>query len=216
MSSTPQRDERLLAVGQQCAEPLCHLVDFLPFRCQHCTQPFCAEHFKVEAHRCPQYDESKHDRIAPSCPMCNEPVAIPPGQDPNVRMERHMDTECSVMTGKRQKKSAPVCARGKCGKVLFAPISCSNCKQQFCPAHRFPADHACAPATPTASASKPAAQHIADASAKASAAGASAAQAVKRKWAAMPTPAAAGSAKLNASSAPSASSASNPFSKTDR
>ncbi|KAF7965553.1 hypothetical protein HWV62_261 [Athelia sp. TMB] len=216
MASTPQRDERLLAVGQQCSEPHCHLVDFLPFKCQHCTQPYCAEHFKVEAHKCSQYDESKHDRVAPSCPMCNEPVAIPPGQDPNIRMERHMDTECSVLTGKRQKKSAPVCARGKCGK---------NCKQQFCPAHRFPADHACAPATTRAPANKPTAQNVAEISAKASAAGNSAAEAVKRKWAALPTktstaarPARAPAPAKLANAAPTTktpATTNNPFSKTD-
>lgn len=57
-------------------------------------------------------------------PLCNSPVAVPLGQDPNIRMEQHINSECSVMTGKRQTKSAPVCARGKCGKVLFAFISC--------------------------------------------------------------------------------------------
>ena len=31
------------------------------------------------------------------------------------------------MTGKRQTKSGPVCARAKCGKVLFAPINCKVC-----------------------------------------------------------------------------------------
>jgi len=223
MASTLQRDERLLAVGQTCSDPLCHLVDFLPFKCQHCSLPFCAEHFKVDAHKCSQYDESKHDRVAPSCPMCNEPVAIPPGQDPNIRMERHMDTECSVLTGRRQKKSAPTCARAKCGKVLFAPISCSKCNQQYCPAHRFPADHLCASTsttTPTAALSKPAAQHVADISAKASAAGSSAAEAVKRKWAAMPTStsSAARPAKLATAgyAKPPTPSSSKPFSSTDR
>lgn len=62
-------------------------------------------------------------------PLCNKPVAIPLNQDPNVRMEQHITMECSVMTGKRQTKSTPVCARGKCGKVLFAPISCKVCSQ---------------------------------------------------------------------------------------
>ena len=61
----------------------------------------------------------------PSGPLCNEIVAIPPGQDPNIRMEQHISTQCSVMTGKSGKaKSGPTCARGKCGKVLFAPIRC--------------------------------------------------------------------------------------------
>ena len=62
-----------------------------------------------------------------SGPLCNTPVAIPPGQDPNVRMERHINTECSVMTGKTKASSGPHCAKAKCGKVLFAPIRCDVC-----------------------------------------------------------------------------------------
>ena len=142
MASNTERDTQLLSVGQQCSESSCLLVDFLPFKCQHCSQSFCGEHFLAAAHHCPQYDESKHNRVAPSCasfprisphlltyiigPLCNTPVAIPPGEDPNIRMERHINTECSVMTGKSGRtRSQPVCARGKCGKVLYAPIACN-------------------------------------------------------------------------------------------
>ena len=56
-------------------------------------------------------------------PLCNEPVPIPPGEDPNIRMERHLNHDCSVMTGKSKSKAAR-CARGKCGKVLVTPIKC--------------------------------------------------------------------------------------------
>ncbi|KII86782.1 hypothetical protein PLICRDRAFT_113464 [Plicaturopsis crispa FD-325 SS-3] len=142
-----EREAHLLNIGHQCSEESCHLVDFLPFKCQHCTQSFCGEHFKPAAHKCAAYDESKFNRIAPSCPLCNEPIAIPPGQDPNHRMEHHFVTDCTIMTGRpanRKNKATPTCARAKCGKVLFAPISCEGCKEQFCPQHRFPADHACA------------------------------------------------------------------------
>jgi len=143
-----QSEAPLLTIGRQCSEPLCHLVDFLPFKCQHCSKSFCAEHFKVDDHKCPEYDEYKFNRVAPSCPLCNEPVAIPPGQDPNFRMDRHIASECSVTTGKANKSKSPVCGRGKCGKVLFAPIQCDGCKQQFCPQHRFPKDHACSAPAP--------------------------------------------------------------------
>jgi len=187
MAGKPEPDEQLLSIGQQCADPHCLLVDFLPFKCQHCVQSFCGEHFKVEAHNCSKYDESKHNRVAPSCPLCNQPVAIPLNQDPNIRMEHHINTECSVMTGRRQTKSAPVCARGKCGKVLFAPISCKNCNRQFCPQHRFPGDHNCG-STASISTSKPASQQIADFSSKASAASSATLEAVRRKWAATPIP----------------------------
>ncbi|KAF8843287.1 hypothetical protein BDN67DRAFT_897609 [Paxillus ammoniavirescens] len=159
MSSTAnansERDAQLLSIGRQCSESSCLLVDFLPFKCQHCSQSFCGEHFLVAAHRCPKYDESKHNRVAPSCPLCNSPVAIPQGEDPNIRMERHISTECSVITGKSgRSRSQPVCARGKCGKVLYAPISCNDCRKQYCPQHRFPKDHGCSSLSSNATSSQ--------------------------------------------------------------
>ncbi|KAL6304360.1 hypothetical protein BKA93DRAFT_733331 [Sparassis latifolia] len=148
-NSSADRDDRLLSIGKQCSAPSCFLVDFLPFKCQHCNHSFCGEHFLPEAHKCDKFDASKHNRVAPSCPLCNTPVAVPPGEDPNIRMELHISTQCSVMTGKSGKTSSmPVCARGNCKKVLFSPIRCDKCQQQFCPQHRFPMDHACASAVP--------------------------------------------------------------------
>ncbi|TFY73062.1 hypothetical protein EWM64_g10951, partial [Hericium alpestre] len=143
-SNTPSRDDQLLAIGQQCSHPSCLLIDFLPLKCQHCAQPYCAEHFMPLAHSCEKFDETKYNRVAPTCPVCNVPVAIPPGEDPNIRMERHLAEDCSVTTGKPSKgKSAPTCDHAKCNKVLFAPIKCDKCAKRYCPAHRFPNTHAC-------------------------------------------------------------------------
>jgi hypothetical protein len=69
-ANTPERDAQLLSVGHQCSLPSCHLVDFLPFKCQHCDQRFCVEHYSVDGHKCPKYDERKFDRVAPSCAYC--------------------------------------------------------------------------------------------------------------------------------------------------
>jgi hypothetical protein len=131
MSNTPtpdttERDAQLLSIGHQCSSPLCRLVDFLPFKCAHCAQPFCADHYLPTSHACAKYDPAQHDRVAPDCPMCGTPVAIPPGEDPNARMERHFARECAVMTGRAAKKS-PTCAHKKCEKILYAPISCDVC-----------------------------------------------------------------------------------------
>ncbi|KAF9523608.1 hypothetical protein CPB83DRAFT_951338 [Crepidotus variabilis] len=152
MSTTSQRDAELLAVGKQCSHSSCNLVDFLPFKCHHCQDSFCQEHFKVDDHKCPKYDESQHNRVAPNCPLCNIPIAFRQGQDPNVRMDQHLETECSVTTGRVKSKSTPVCARPTCKKVLFSPIRCDKCRQQFCPAHRFPGDHTCASQTASSTA----------------------------------------------------------------
>lgn len=145
--STPaqERDEQLLSIGHQCSSKTCGLVDFLPFKCQHCSLPFCAEHYLPNAHSCEKYDETKFNRVAPSCacnsfsclgdgilnrgetmtgPLCNDVISIPPGEDPNIRMERHFTTDCTIMTGKPKAKSKPTCANTKCRKVLISPISC--------------------------------------------------------------------------------------------
>ncbi|THV00824.1 hypothetical protein K435DRAFT_656479 [Dendrothele bispora CBS 962.96] len=213
----PERDAQLLAIGKQCSHPSCQLVDFLPFKCQHCADSFCQEHFMVSAHSCPKYDESKHNRVAPNCPLCNEPVAIRVGQDPNNRMEEHFRKECSVMLGRTVKKSTPTCARAKCGKVLFSPIRCDKCQKQFCPAHRFPGDHSCSSASATSSQPRlgaiPASSRLLSLNAKtleskASAASAATVGAIKKTMASASTPASSSSSTSN--------SPSNPFSKTDR
>lgn len=143
MAATSKPTAELLAIGHQCSAQYCNLVDFLPYKCQHCEQKFCSEHRVPASHNCAKYDELKHNRVAPPCPLCNTPVTIPVGQDPNIRMERHITNECSVMTGRPNKSTQPHCANPKCKKLLFAPIRCDKCNEQFCPQHRFPSDHIC-------------------------------------------------------------------------
>ncbi|KAG6812559.1 hypothetical protein H0H92_002211 [Tricholoma furcatifolium] len=206
--TTADNGTQLLSIGKQCAHPSCLLIDFLPFKCQHCEESFCQEHFKVAAHGCSKYDESKYNRVAPDCPFCNTPVAVRPGQDPNDRMEDHITKECSVMTGKS-------------GRARTMP----KCRNQFCPSHRFPADHNCTPAS-TTSTSRPGVSHLFNANAKtlnskATAAGAATIGAVKKAAAS----AKATTLQVGQSGSSSASSEtktkapsnhSNPFSKTDR
>jgi predicted nucleic acid binding AN1-type Zn finger protein len=224
---SPEHDQEILAVGRQCSHTTCLLVDFLPFKCQHCANSFCAEHFKPESHNCSKYDEHKYNRVAPDCPLCNEPVPIPPGEDPNIRMERHLASDCSVMTGRSHKASAsPKCSRPKCGKVLFAQIQCDKCRQKFCPEHRFPNSHNCSSLSSLAAPAS-----IANTSSKASsqisAISASGLAAMRRAAASAKSAAPSSSTKTStdkikatssASSAASGSkrSTSNPFSKTDR
>ncbi|KAJ7761515.1 hypothetical protein DFH07DRAFT_740035 [Mycena maculata] len=219
--AAPNREEQLLSVGKQCSHQSCMLVDFLPFKCQHCESSFCQEHFMVSAHECPKYDETKYNRVAPNCPLCNAVVSVKPGQDANVAMESHFMKACSAMTGKAKAKSSPVCAKVRCGKTLFAPIRCTKCNEQFCPAHRFPADHACSPAaaTQTRSSSPTAASRLLVLNSKASAAGAATVGAIKT----MASSAQAGSSRPAAPKAAQApkSGAQTPnmpnlFSKTDR
>ncbi|TFK61388.1 hypothetical protein BDN72DRAFT_778250 [Pluteus cervinus] len=226
--STDLHDAQLLAIGKQCSHSSCLLVDFLPFKCQHCEESFCQEHFMVSAHRCPMYDETKYNRVAPDCPFCHTPVAFAPGQDPNIKMELHFTTKCSVLTGKSGRSSStPVCAKTNCKKVLFSPIRCDKCKYQFCPSHRFPSDHNCS-APQTAIPARPAAKSNlldkfdAKKLSKATDAGAAALGAIKKSISSGPTSASASTVSASASSstkpspAKSGNSTPNLFSKTDR
>ncbi|KAJ7175898.1 hypothetical protein C8R46DRAFT_990091 [Mycena filopes] len=221
--ATP-REEHLLSVGAQCSHQSCMLVDFLPFKCQHCDGSFCQEHFMVSAHKCPKYDETKYNRVSPNCPLCNVVVSVQPGQDANDAVESHFVRDCSVMTGKKRTKSnTPLCAHTRCRKALFAPIRCTKCNEQFCATHRFPADHSCAsagaPAPQTRTTGPTAASRLLDLNAKASAAGVTAMGAIKSmKTAAQAStsrPAAPPAAKAPVATS-SAPSKPNLFSKTDR
>ncbi|KAI0322362.1 hypothetical protein OF83DRAFT_798272 [Amylostereum chailletii] len=223
-SSPADRDEHILSVGHQCSSPTCLLVDFLPFKCQHCSKSFCGDHFLPAGHNCDKFDETKFNRVVPDCPLCNEPVAIPPGEDPNVRMERHLNVDCSVMTGKSRKPKSARCAKGKCGKTLISPIKCDKCNQQFCPQHRFPNTHDCSslaspakPAIPKSASVPQPGKALLAATSQVSKAGASAMASVKQSVAAA-KPSALTSARSDPSPTKPKSSTSMPnlFSKTDR
>ncbi|KAG9103173.1 hypothetical protein FRC06_011873 [Ceratobasidium sp. 370] len=119
-------DAQMLFVGSACSQATCNQHDFLPIRCDLCAATFCSDHFRPIDHQCAKYDHLKADRVAPSCPLCNTPVSIPVGQDPNVRMDAHIMNDCAIMGNRRSAKSqAPRCAGSKCSKVLIAPIRCN-------------------------------------------------------------------------------------------
>lgn len=112
----------LLMTGRTCSHSACNTIDLLPFKCHHCNQSFCQEHWKPEQHLCNKYDPATEDRIVPQCPLCNDPVTIPAGGDVNYTMDLHILTDCSVALTK--KKKGPHCANPKCGKALISPIVC--------------------------------------------------------------------------------------------
>ncbi|TDL23230.1 hypothetical protein BD410DRAFT_787562 [Rickenella mellea] len=226
-----ERAEPLLHIGKQCSSTKCTLVDFLPLKCEHCKEDFCGDHFKPDAHECKEWDPSKHDRVAPPCPLCSTPVAIPPNEDPNLRMERHINSECVAMGNTGKAPTVTKCGNKKCTKMWFMPIQCEKCRKQFCPEHRDSARHHCVTTTineaPSSSnLGKTAVQQT-------SAASAAAAAAIRRQMASMtskpkpkpqPTPAAkpvravASSSKANTTSGSGSGSGSktpNPFNKQD-
>lgn len=143
----------MLFVGTACALSGCNHHDFLPIRCDLCSETFCFDHFRPVEHKCAKFDPTKADRVAPSCPLCSTPITIPIGQDPNAKMDAHIRNECPS-TGNKAPTGKPRCPAPRCNKVLIAPIGCDSCGKSFCPSHRFPKQHSCA-ARSTNSVSRP-------------------------------------------------------------
>ncbi|CAE7169135.1 unnamed protein product [Rhizoctonia solani] len=229
-------DAQMLFVGSACSLSDCHLHDFLPIKCNLCSATFCSNHFKPDAHNCAKYDPTTADRIAPSCPLCDTPVAVAPGRDVDEAMDNHIRNECAVEGNRKPARPSNRCPAPRCNKVMHAPIRCDNCRKQFCPSHRFPTQHACsaAQARPSPSPSpapQPAMSKLADKFAGASlsnirpgqSASTSAAIAAINRAAASakpapkpnvaPTPQAVSSSQ---SAGPSKPAVHNPFNKTDR
>jgi len=147
---------QLLFIGTKCALPICDLHDFLPIECPYCSISFCSNHYKTIAHKCSKVDSPTHDRVASPCCLCQTPVAIAPGEDPNVAMKRHTDSACAVQSASKKKQSSPRCANVRGKKVLYAPTKCNSCNKEFCPSHRFPNTHSCVRSTNAKSTSPPA------------------------------------------------------------
>ncbi|KLO16000.1 hypothetical protein SCHPADRAFT_901958 [Schizopora paradoxa] len=143
-----------MSVGKQCSASTCQLVDFLPIKCDHCKEPFCSDHFKPESHKCSKWDSSQADRRALECFVCTKLIAIPPGADPNIRMDEHLSRECPGKPGVVKASTTPICGAPRCQKKLVAQaIECKDCKKKFCASHYHPASHKCTSA-PVASGSQ--------------------------------------------------------------
>ena len=72
-------------LGRHCANPVCKQLDYLPFKCQYCKQEYCDEHSNPKDHNCPNAPSDDGERV-PVCPVCNVPVPVSRGEDPNIRV----------------------------------------------------------------------------------------------------------------------------------
>jgi len=134
MATTSDNRAELMFLGKECQHPACHLHDFLPFDCPACKATFCQPHFLPSQHQCQApLPPSMVDRIAPTCPMCNEVVPTTNG-GPNEAVERHiLAGVCPSFEGgeqrrkaelRRKKERGEVCFRKGCVKALIVPMKC--------------------------------------------------------------------------------------------
>lgn len=66
--------QNMLSVGKQCSEASCHLVDFLPTKCDHCHEAFCQDHYRPDTHNCKKWDRNAADRRAIECMLYHRHV----------------------------------------------------------------------------------------------------------------------------------------------
>ncbi|KAI9277002.1 hypothetical protein BDA99DRAFT_494622 [Phascolomyces articulosus] len=125
-------------LGKHCTFEGCKQLDFLPYTCYHCKKIYCQEHFKLDDHHCPSLNDPQLDVRVPTCPICESPVPGPRNEDPNIRVNRHIQNNCEDT-----KKPSNLCRQKGCKAKLLVPMQCSDCGKAYCVKHRLPVDHDC-------------------------------------------------------------------------
>ncbi|ORX47200.1 hypothetical protein DM01DRAFT_1339214 [Hesseltinella vesiculosa] len=128
----------LLDIGKHCTFNGCAQLDFLPYTCFHCKMIFCQEHFKLDDHQCPGRNDPSLDVRVPTCPICDQPVPGARSEDPNIRVNRHIQNNCA-----QESKPSNLCKQKACKAKLLVPMTCPACGDHFCVKHRLEQDHQC-------------------------------------------------------------------------
>ncbi|KAI8359871.1 hypothetical protein EDC96DRAFT_513474 [Choanephora cucurbitarum] len=126
-------------LGKRCTAKGCNLYDFLPYTCVNCNKVFCQDHFKLQAHQCPSLNDPNFDIRVPICPLCEKPVPSKRGVDPNIRMNEHIQSNCTDLDSKPNN----TCRKKGCSTKLLVPMQCTDCGLSFCVQHRLAVDHQC-------------------------------------------------------------------------
>ncbi|KAJ7569331.1 hypothetical protein O6H91_01G073400 [Diphasiastrum complanatum] len=129
-------------LGSHCSYESCNQLDFLPFKCDCCSQMFCLDHRSYMSHNCPKGDLK--DVSVVLCPACASAVRKVFGEDPNLTLEKHMSSNCDPSNYDKVMKK-PKCPVKGCHQALTISnkFHCKGCSQDICLKHRFPVDHTC-------------------------------------------------------------------------
>eukprot|EP00933_Yihiella_yeosuensis_P053616 TRINITY_DN51890_c0_g1_i1.p1 TRINITY_DN51890_c0_g1~~TRINITY_DN51890_c0_g1_i1.p1 ORF type:complete len:193 (+),score=22.71 TRINITY_DN51890_c0_g1_i1:69-581(+) len=132
--------------GKHCEDPYCRQQDLLPLQCNACGKTYCSNHFSYEAHSCPKGRKETDKRVI-VCPLCQEAIPLPFGEDENEVWERHFSTTCRPKT--TAATGPPRCpVRGCKEKLTFSnSCTCDKCKLKVCLKHRYEEDHECRPSS---------------------------------------------------------------------
>uniref|UniRef100_A0A0N4ZMU8 AN1-type domain-containing protein n=1 Tax=Parastrongyloides trichosuri TaxID=131310 RepID=A0A0N4ZMU8_PARTI len=125
-------------LGEHCGFSECRKLDFLPMKCDACSNCFCSDHIQYFGHQCKK--GFAKDNQVPICPLCNKPVPVGKNEDINNIMNNHIENGCKEI---RKKIYTNACNANRCKKKELVPIKCVKCNLNYCISHRFPNDHDC-------------------------------------------------------------------------
>jgi len=115
----------------------CNYLDFLPFKCENCSQIFCEEHRYPEDHNC----SVSYDKVIPTCPVCNQIIYLKPGADVNLEVNNHINAGCPQVAKPNLRKFS--CSVKGCPTKELQKIVCPYCKKEFCSSHKYTSSHEC-------------------------------------------------------------------------
>lgn len=132
-------------LGKHCALKQCNRLDFLPVKCDACSQVFCLQHYQYDTHKC---DKAKDRNVqVPACPLCSEPVVGKRNELPDVAVSQHIDQYCkrneSIKNRPKQNSNLQACNYKSCKQKDLIYLECKDCCKRFCIKHRHPTDHLC-------------------------------------------------------------------------
>lgn len=134
-------------LGANCNLATCKQLDFLPLKCDACSKLFCKEHIKYTDHSCE--NSYKKDFQVPVCPLCNKPVPVPRGEQPDIKVGEHIDRDCQSDPAVAKRKAfLNRCSLKGCKQKELVPVRCDACRQNFCLKHRHEQDHNCSAIVP--------------------------------------------------------------------
>ncbi|KAL5113428.1 hypothetical protein ACEQ8H_008696 [Pleosporales sp. CAS-2024a] len=113
------------AVGAHCQMEYCHVLDFLPFRCESCKGTYCLDHRSEHAHKCPQEGLWARQRAA-------QQQSSAASSAPKPSLYTH-DQQCFASACKTLINTSRMPAS-----------QCTTCNRSYCLKHRMPEDHDCA------------------------------------------------------------------------
>ncbi|TKA58605.1 hypothetical protein B0A49_10990 [Cryomyces minteri] len=143
------------AIGAHCQMPFCHVLDFLPFRCESCHGSFCLDHRTESGHSCPQAGAWARARRLQQQQQQQPPTSSSPSS---------MLIASSSPSSPKPNTPTKHCASPHCKTAIDGPLKtgvhCATCNRSYCLMHRLREDHACASlaplgARPTAAAAGP-------------------------------------------------------------